>query len=111
VGRDASNGMMLASDARTAPFAHAEPLRTGTTRLRNLGRPQDADAAIRDEWIDLALLGTPALTNPHWPVWAARELGLERPFALLPDDWQWWIEHFRGPEESIGLPPAAAPGR
>lgn len=70
----------------------------------NLGRPQDADAAVRDEWVDLALLGNPALANPHWPVWAARELGHERPFALLPDDWQWWLENFRGPAESIGLP-------
>ena len=72
----------------------------------NLGRPQDADAAVRDEWIDLVLLGSPALSNPHWPLWAARELGHERPFSLLPDDWQWWLENFRGPAESIGLPPA-----
>jgi 2,4-dienoyl-CoA reductase-like NADH-dependent reductase (Old Yellow Enzyme family) len=74
----------------------------------NLGRPQDADAAIRDEWVDLVLLGNPALANPHWPVWAARELGHERPFSLLPDDWRWWLENFRGPAESIGLPPVAS---
>lgn len=24
--------------------------------------------------IDLVLLGRPALSNPHWPVWTAREL-------------------------------------
>jgi 2,4-dienoyl-CoA reductase-like NADH-dependent reductase (Old Yellow Enzyme family) len=74
----------------------------------NLGRPQDADAAVRDEWVDLVLLGNPALANPHWPVWAARELGHERPFSLLPDDWRWWLENFRGPAESIGLPPVAS---
>lgn len=30
---------------------------------------------MRPEKIDLVLLGRPALANPHWPVWAARELG------------------------------------
>ena len=73
----------------------------------NLGRPADADAAVRDEKIDLVLLGHPALANPHWPVWAARELEHERPFSLLPDDWQWWLENYRGPQRSIGWPEPA----
>ncbi|MBE7195332.1 MAG: NADH:flavin oxidoreductase/NADH oxidase, partial [Gordonia polyisoprenivorans] len=60
----------------------------------------------RDELIDLVLLGRPALANPHWPVWAARELGHETPFELVCDDWRWWLENFRGHDDSIGLPPA-----
>jgi 2,4-dienoyl-CoA reductase-like NADH-dependent reductase (Old Yellow Enzyme family) len=70
----------------------------------NLGQPQVADRCIREELIDLVLLGRPALANPHWPVWAARELGREDPFSLVPQDWGWWLRNFRGHEASIGWP-------
>jgi 2,4-dienoyl-CoA reductase-like NADH-dependent reductase (Old Yellow Enzyme family) len=70
----------------------------------NLGQPQVADRAIREDLIDLVLLGRPALANPHWPVWAARELAREDPFDLVPEDWGWWLRNFRGHEGSIGWP-------
>ena len=73
----------------------------------NLGIPQNADRAIREERIDLVMLGRPALANPHWPVWAARELGHPAPFSLVPEDWRWWLENFRGHEPSIGWPASA----
>jgi hypothetical protein len=50
------------------------------------------------------MLGRPALANPHWPVWAARELGHASPFSLVPEDWRWWLENFRGHAPSIGWP-------
>ena len=68
----------------------------------NLGVPQNADRAVRDERIDLVFLGRPALSNPHWPIWAARELGHNDPFHLVPDDWAWWLRNFRGHPASIG---------
>jgi len=75
----------------------------------NLGRPDAADRVIREDLIDLVLLGRPALSNPHWPVWAARELGREDPFSLVPEDWGWWLRNFRGHEECLGWPaPAGA---
>lgn len=70
----------------------------------NLGVPGDADRAIRDEKIDLVLLGRPALANPHWPVWAARELGVPDEFLLLPEDWSWWLQHSRIIQPNIGWP-------
>lgn len=70
----------------------------------NLGVPQEADRVIREELIDLVLLGRPALANPHWPVWAARELGHAAPFSLVQDDWRWWLENFRGHAPSVGWP-------
>lgn len=73
----------------------------------NLGLPEVADCAIREEMIDLVLLGRPALANPHWPVWAARELGLDDPFELVPEDWAWWLRNFRGHAPSIGWPAPA----
>jgi 2,4-dienoyl-CoA reductase-like NADH-dependent reductase (Old Yellow Enzyme family) len=75
----------------------------------NLGDPAVADRVIRDELIDLVMLGRPALANPHWPVWAARELAHEDPFSLVPEDWAWWLRNLRGHPSSLGWPiPAKA---
>ena len=73
----------------------------------NLGLPAAADRAIREERIDLVFLGRPALSNPHWPFWAARELGHPEPLSLLPEDWSWWLRNRPGPEGSLGWPAAA----
>jgi 2,4-dienoyl-CoA reductase-like NADH-dependent reductase (Old Yellow Enzyme family) len=70
----------------------------------NLGSPAVADQVIREELIDLVLLGRPALSNPHWPVWAARELGHEDPFSLVPEDWAWWLRNVRAHPTTIGWP-------
>jgi 2,4-dienoyl-CoA reductase-like NADH-dependent reductase (Old Yellow Enzyme family) len=81
----------------------------------NLGLPAVADQVIRQELIDLVLLGRPALSNPHWPLWAARELGHADPFSLLPEDWSFWLRNFRAHNSCIGWPeipePAAEPER
>lgn len=74
----------------------------------NLGIPAVADKVIREGAIDLVLLGRPALSNPHWPVWAARELAHEDPFSLVPEDWAWWLRNFRAHETCIGWPMPAA---
>ncbi len=73
----------------------------------NLGLPAVADRVIRDDLIDLVLLGRPALSNPHWPVWAARELAQPDPFSLVPEDWAWWLRNFRAHDACIGWPLAA----
>ena len=75
----------------------------------NLGEPRVADRIVREELVDVVMVGRPALANPHWPVWAARELGHPNPFSLVPEDWRWWLENFRGHPASIGWPEAAAP--
>jgi hypothetical protein len=77
----------------------------------NLGVPAAADRAVREGKIDLVLLGRPALSNPHWPLWAARELGHPDPLSLLPEDWSWWLRNRPGPEEGLpGWPPVATAG-
>ncbi|MCA3362714.1 MAG: NADH:flavin oxidoreductase/NADH oxidase [Roseomonas sp.] len=75
----------------------------------NLGVPRVADQVIRDEQADLIFLGRPALANPHWPVWAARELGQKDPYSLMPEDWSWWLRSRRGSAGSEGWPPAEYP--
>ena len=74
----------------------------------NLGLPQVADRVVREELIDLVMLGRPALSNPHWPVWAARELGHADPFSLVPEDWAWWLRNFRAHQACIGWPSGEA---
>lgn len=69
----------------------------------NLGLPAVADRVIRDGLIDLVLIGRPALANPHWPVWAARELAHADPFSLVPQDWGWWLKNRANPA-CIGWP-------
>ena len=66
--------------------------------------PEAANRVIRDELADIVLLGRPALSNPHWPVYAARELGHADPFSLVPEDWAWWIRSRPGPAGSLGWP-------
>ena len=70
----------------------------------NLGLPSVADRVIREGLIDLVMLGRPALANPHWPVWAARELAHDDPFSLVPEDWGWWLRNFRAHDACIGWP-------
>ena len=74
----------------------------------NLGVPAVADAMIRQELIDLVFLGRPALANPHWPLWAARELAHADPLSLIPEDWSWWLRGRPGPEGSLGWPAVKA---
>ncbi len=74
----------------------------------NLGIPAAADRAVREDLIDLVMLGRPALSNPHWPLYAARELGRPDPLSLLPEDWSWWLRRIPGPEGSQGWPAPAS---
>ncbi|HEY4345491.1 MAG TPA: NADH:flavin oxidoreductase/NADH oxidase [Parvibaculum sp.] len=76
----------------------------------NLGLPAVADRVIREELVDLVLIGRPALSNPHWPVWAARELAHADPFSLVPEDWGWWLKNRANPA-CIGWPAASEPAR
>lgn len=102
-------------DMREKPFDEMGFMLERTARVKrevgipvatswNLGLPAYADRVIREELIDVVMLGRPALSNPHWPVWAARELGHEDPFGLVPEDWAWWLRNFRAHPDCIGWP-------
>ncbi len=128
VGRMKEHGLDLADlsvgfntdDMTTVPFADLGFMLERATRMKrevgipvatswNLGLPALADSVIREELIDLVMLGRPALSNPHWPVWAARELSHEDPFSLVPEDWAWWLRNFRAHQTCIGWPVEDAP--
>jgi 2,4-dienoyl-CoA reductase-like NADH-dependent reductase (Old Yellow Enzyme family) len=108
-----------AGAAADVPYGEPEFMLSRAARVRrevgipvgvswNLGVPRTADRAVREGSCDVVFLGRPALANPHWPVWAARELGREDPFGLIPEDWSWWIRSRAGSAGSVGWPEVAA---
>ncbi|MCY0386058.1 NADH:flavin oxidoreductase/NADH oxidase [Robbsia sp. Bb-Pol-6] len=50
----------------------------------NLADPAYADALIREDQVDLVMLGRPTIANPHWPLYAALVLGQDAPYDMLP---------------------------
>lgn len=63
------------------------------------GAPHLADQAIRDEQLDLVLIGRAHLANPHWPYHAARVLGKDQPTAVLPPPYAHWLSRYHDPEQ------------
>lgn len=61
----------------------------------NLADPLFADAIVREERVDVVMLGRPMLANPHWPVYAAMVLGHERPYDLLPVQFSTWLNKYQ----------------
>ena len=57
--------------------------------------PAQADAMVRDEQLDLVMLGRPLLADPHWPYAAAIKLGLDRAAWTLPAPYAHWLERYR----------------
>ncbi len=105
-------------DMEPKPFAELAAMVSRAERVRrevgipvatswNLGLPAVADRVVREGATDIVMLGRPALSNPHWPLWAARELAHPDPWALLPQDWAWWLRNFRAHPDCIGWPTAA----
>lgn len=61
-----------------------------------ISQPAEAEALIRDKMVDLVLLGRPLLANPHWPYFAAKELGVDNPAgATLPAPYAHWLARYR----------------
>jgi 2,4-dienoyl-CoA reductase-like NADH-dependent reductase (Old Yellow Enzyme family) len=46
--------------------------------------PAQAEAAVREEQIDLVILARAMLRDPYWPYHAAQQLGLEKAAEILP---------------------------
>jgi len=58
--------------------------------------PQGADELIRGGKVDFVSLGRPFLANPHWPYFAAKELGIENGAAqTLPSPYAHWLARYR----------------
>ena len=56
--------------------------------------PELADRSIRNEQLDLVMVGRAHLANPHWSYHAACKLGIERPSWVLPTPYAHWLERY-----------------
>lgn len=63
------------------------------------GAPTLADNAIRQEQLDLAMIGRAHLENPHWPYFAAKALHKENPAWVLPAPYAHWLARYRSPTQ------------
>ena len=61
-----------------------------------ISKPEEAEALIGTDQIELIMLGRPLLADPHWPYRAAKELGVENPaWATLPPPYAHWLARYR----------------
>lgn len=61
------------------------------------GAPKLADQAVRNEQLDIVMIGRAHLENPHWPYLAAQELGKDSPAWILPPPYAHWLARYRSP--------------
>ncbi|MGI4858729.1 MAG: NADH:flavin oxidoreductase/NADH oxidase [Janthinobacterium lividum] len=56
--------------------------------------PALAQQVVAAEQLDLVMVGRAQLADPHWPYYAAKKLGLERPSWTLPAPYAHWLERY-----------------
>lgn len=61
----------------------------------NIGDPQVANRVIADGQMDLVMIGREHLADPHYAFRAAKELGLDQPWGVLPPQYAYWLERYR----------------
>ncbi len=54
--------------------------------------PAFAEAVVAEGRADVVAIGREALSDPHWPLRAARALGADPGFGMWPPSWGWWLE-------------------
>lgn len=58
------------------------------------GTPAIAERAVKEQQLDLVMVGKAHLADPHWSYFAARELGIDRPSWVLPAPYAHWLERY-----------------
>ena len=58
------------------------------------GTPPIAEQVVRDQQLDVVMVGRAHLANPHWAYFAAKELGVERASWTLPAPYAHWLERY-----------------
>ncbi|WP_317131788.1 NADH:flavin oxidoreductase/NADH oxidase [Chryseobacterium sp. SN22] len=59
------------------------------------GKPDLAENAVRNENLDLVMIGHAHLANPHWTYHAAVKLGLPKPSWVMPTSYAYWLERYK----------------
>ena len=58
------------------------------------GTPELAEQAVKNEQLDVVMIGKAHLANPHWAYAAAKQLGVERASWTLPAPYAHWLERY-----------------
>ena len=58
------------------------------------GTPAIAEQVVKDEQLDVVMVGKAHLANPHWAYFAAKELGLPRASWTMPAPYAHWLERY-----------------
>ena len=76
------------------PYAEHVRRETGvkTVAVGLITEPRQAEQILSAGQADLIALARELLYNPHWPVHAAKELGIENYLDTLPGDLSWWLK-------------------
>ncbi|MCW2291183.1 2,4-dienoyl-CoA reductase-like NADH-dependent reductase (Old Yellow Enzyme family) [Pseudomonas sp. BIGb0408] len=65
------------------------------TSAWGFGTPQLAEEAVKAGHLDLVSIGRAHLADPHWPYFAAKELGVDNASWTLPAPYAHWLERYR----------------
>ena len=63
-----------------------------TMAVGMISEPRHANDIIEQKKADLIALGREALVNPHWPLYAMRDLSKDKNFNDWPPNSGWWLE-------------------
>ena len=76
------------------PYAERVRRDTGvmTIAVGLITEPRQAEEILQKGQADFIALARELLWNPHWPVHAARELGVPDDLDLLPRGYAWWLK-------------------
>lgn len=58
------------------------------------GTPAIAEQMVKEEVLDVVMVGKAHLANPHWAYFAAKELGVEKASWTLPAQYAAWLERY-----------------
>jgi 2,4-dienoyl-CoA reductase-like NADH-dependent reductase (Old Yellow Enzyme family) len=100
--------------ALLAPVAERVRRETGLPTATGwfISEPKQADALIREEKLDLMMVGRPLFEDPHWPYTAARKLGVDRAaWATLPAPYAHWLERYRAAKDAMRVARRAPPAK
>ena len=61
----------------------------------NIDDPKVANRVVEQGQMDLVMIGRAFLADPHYVYRAARELGLEQPWDVLPPQYAHWLSRYR----------------
>ncbi|GAB7537600.1 NADH:flavin oxidoreductase/NADH oxidase [Burkholderia sp. 3C] len=79
-----------------APIAERVRRETGlpVSSAWGIDDPVVANRAVENGQLDLVMVGRAHLADPHYPYYAAKKLGVERPSWVLPPPYAHWLERY-----------------